>query len=168
MKAPDIPVTRAVRALRAAGVEFTPHPYPYVERGGTRQSSASLGVDEHQVIKTIVLEAKGEDGRARPLIVLMHGDREISTKQLARTLGVKAIAPASAAAVERQTGYQPGGVSPFGTRAALPIYVEESVLTLDRIYINGGKRGFLVGISPAVLTEVLAATPVRAAYGTDR
>jgi Cys-tRNA(Pro) deacylase len=168
MKTPDIPATRAVRALRAAGVEFTAHPYPYIERGGTRQSSASLGVDEHRVIKTIVLEAKGEDGRARPLIVLMHGDREVSTKQLARTLRVKAIEPAAAAAVERHTGYQPGGVSPFGTRAALPIYVEESVLALDRIYINGGKRGFLVGVAPAVLTQVLAATPVHAAYSTDR
>jgi Cys-tRNA(Pro) deacylase len=163
MKAPEIPVTRAVRALRAAGVEFTPHPYPYVERGGTRQSSASLGVAEHRVIKTIVLEATGDGGRVRPLIVLMHGDREISTRQLARTIGVKTIVPASEAAVERHTGYQPGGVSPFGTRAALPIYVEESVLALDRVYINGGRRGFLVAVAPVVLTQVLAATPVQVA-----
>ncbi len=168
MKALEIPVTRAVRALRAARVEFTPHPYPYVERGGTRQSSASLGVDEHGVIKTIVLEARGDDARAQPLVVLMHGDREISTKQLARTLGVKTIEPASEAAVERHTGYQPGGVSPFGTRTALPVYVEESVLALDRIFINGGKRGFLVGLSPRVLVQVLRATAVQVGYRVER
>lgn len=160
----DFPITQAVRVLRAAKVDFTPHLYPYVERGGTRHSSEMLGVDEHAVIKTIVLESRGEDGRSRPLIVLMHGDREISTRQLARVLGVKTVAPASEAGVEKQTGYLPGGVSPFGTRMALPVYVEESVLALDRIYINGGKRGFLVELSPSVLTSVLAATPVRVGY----
>ena len=157
----DYPITQAVRALRAAKVDFIPHLYPYVERGGTRASSAALGVDEHIVIKTIVLEAKGD--RVEPLIVLMHGDREISTQKLARVLGVKDVAPANEAAVQKHTGYLPGGTSPFGTRTKLPVYVEESVLALDRIFINGGKRGFLVEIAPAVLTQLLAALPVRVA-----
>ena len=157
----DYPITQAVRALRAANVEFTPHLYPYVERGGTRASSEALGVDEHVVIKTSVFEAKGE--RPQPLIVLMHGDREISTQKLARLLGVKDVVPASEAAVQKHTGYLPGGTSPFGTRTRLPIYVEESVLALDRVFINGGKRGFLVQIAPSILTTVLGAASVRVA-----
>ena len=156
-----MPVTQAVRALRAAKVAFTPHLYPYVERGGTKHSSDALGVDEHVVIKTIVMEASGD--RARPLIVLMHGDREISTQKLARLLGVKDVTPASEAAVEKHTGYLPGGTSPFGTRTALPVYVEETVLALERIYINGGKRGFLVSLAPSVLTTLLRATAVNVA-----
>ena len=159
MRAPDVPVTQAVRALRAARVEFTPHLYPYVERGGTRASSEALGVDEHDVVKTIVMDANG--GRTRPLIVLMHGDREISTQKLARRLEVKDVVPASEAAVEKHTGYLPGGTSPFGTRTVLPVYVEDTILALERIYINGGRRGFLVGIAPAVLTSVLKAIPVQ-------
>jgi Cys-tRNA(Pro) deacylase len=154
----DYPITQAVRALRAAKIDFIPHLYPYVERGGTRASSAALGVDEHIVIKTIVMEAKGD--RREPLIVLMHGDREISTQKLARLLGVKDVVPASAAAVQKHTGYLPGGTSPFGTRTKLPVYVEESVLALDRIFINGGKRGFLVEINPALLASVLDLRPV--------
>jgi len=161
MKTPDYPITPAVRALRAAKVDFVAHLYPYVERGGTRASSEALGVDEHCVIKTIVLEAKGD--RPRPLIVLMHGDREISTQKLARLLGVKDVVPASEAAVQKHTGYLPGGTSPFGTRTTLPVYVEQSVLALERIFINGGKRGFLVEISPSVLTTHLQATPVQVA-----
>jgi Cys-tRNA(Pro) deacylase len=163
MRAPGVPVTQAVRALRAAKVEFTPHHYPYVERGGTRASSEALGVDEHAVVKTIVLEAKGD--RPRPLIVLMHGDREISTQKLARLLAVKDVVPASEAAVERYTGYLPGGTSPFGTRTALPVYVEETILALERIYINGGKRGFLVSVAPDALTSVLKAIPVQVGVG---
>ena len=158
MKLPDIPITQAVRALRAAKVDFTPHLYAYVERGGTRASSEALGVDEHRVVKTIVLEAIGQ--RKQPLIVLMHGDREISTQKLARLLGVKDVVAASEAAVQKYTGYLPGGTSPFGTKTQLPVYVEETILALDRIYINGGKRGFLVEIDPAVLTTRLGATPV--------
>jgi Cys-tRNA(Pro) deacylase len=161
MKAQDHPITPAVRALRAAKVEFSPHLYSYVERGGTRASSEALGVSEHIVIKTIVMETK--EDRPRPLIVLMHGDREISTQKLARLLGVKDVVPASEAAVQKHTGYLPGGTSPFGTRTMLPIYVEESVLTLDRIFINGGKRGFLVAIAPAALTAHLRAVAVQVA-----
>jgi len=160
----DIPVTAAIRVLRQARVDFVPHPYPYAERGGTRHSSRALGVDEHVVIKTIVMETRQDDGRLRPVIVLMHGDREISTKQLARVLGVKTVGPASEAAVEKYTGYMPGGVSPFGTRLAVPVFVEESVLELEHIFINGGKRGFLVRLSPSVLTTLLHATPVQVGY----
>ena len=155
-----IPVTPAVRALRAAAVAFEPHFYDYVEHGGTSVAAGSLGVDEHAVIKTLVLEVE-DSGKRKPLIVVMHGDREVSTKELARILGAKTVAPASPAAVEKHTGYVPGGVSPFGTRSKLPVYVEESILALDRIYLNGGKRGFLVEIAPAVLTVVLGATVVR-------
>ena len=163
MKPPEMPITQAVRALRAAKVAFTPHLYPYVERGGTRASSQALGLDEHTVVKTIVMEATGE--RNRPLIVLMHGDREISTQKLARLLGAKDVVPASEATVEKCTGYLPGGTSPFGTRTALPVYVEESIFALERIYINGGKRGFLVGIAPAALTSLLKVTAVNVGVG---
>ena len=162
--APETPVTSAVRVLRAAQVPFMPHTYAYVDKGGTEVAAAALGVDEHLVVKTLVFEAD-EAGKRKPLIVVMHGDREVSTKELARFLRVKAVAPASPAAVEKHTGYVPGGVSPFGTRSKLPVYVEESVLALDRVYINGGKRGFLVEIAPAVLTSVLGATPVRVRIG---
>lgn len=158
-----MPVTAAVRALRAAGVEFEPHVYAYVERGGTKHSAEALGVDEHAVVKTLVMEARRREGRPQPLIVLMHGDREVSTKELARQIGAREVAPASPAAVEKHTGYVPGGVSPFGTRARLPVYVEETILALDRFLINGGRRGFLVRIAPADLERVLAPVPVRVA-----
>ena len=156
----DIPVTQAVRALRVAAVAFQPHFYGYVEHGGTRVAADALGVDEHAVVKTLVFESE-EGGKRKPLIVVMHGDREVSTKELARLLAVKSVAPASPAAVEKHTGYVAGGVSPFGTRSKLPVYVEETVLALERIYINGGKRGFLVEIAPAALISVLGATAVR-------
>ena len=155
-----MPVTTAVRALRAAGVPFTPHLYPYVDHGGTRHAAESLGVAEHAVIKTLVFE---DDARRKPVIVLMHGDREVSTKQLARHMGVKGLAPASVAAVEKHTGYVPGGVSPFGTRAKMPIFIEASILDLGDIYINGGKRGFLVRIRAADAAQVLDAAPVTVA-----
>lgn len=161
MKEPAIPSTPAVRALRAAGVDFAPRPYPYVERGGTRRAAECLGVDEHRIIKTLVMAAQAEGDRKRFLLVLMHGDLEVSTKQLARVLGVKGIAPATPAEVARQTGYQPGGVSPFGTRASLPVYVEEGILDLERICINGGRRGFLVEIPPGVVRTLLNAVPVQ-------
>ncbi len=151
--------TAAIRALRAAHVSFEEHPYRYEDRGGTRVSARELGVDEHHVVKTLVLQ----DDQRRLLLMLMHGDREVSLKALARTLGVKHVAPADAAAAQRATGYQFGGTSPFGTRQPLPTYVERSILDLPRIYINGGARGLLVSVSPDVLTEVLQAHPVDAA-----
>ncbi|HEX9148418.1 MAG TPA: Cys-tRNA(Pro) deacylase [Thermoanaerobaculia bacterium] len=159
MSKEKMPVTAAIRVLRAAGAAYTEHPYGYEEKGGTAVSARELGVDEHSVVKTLVME----DDRKRPLIVLMHGDREVSTKELARQIGAREVAPASPAAVEKHTGYVPGGVSPFGTRARLPVYVEETVLALDRFLINGGRRGFLVEIAPADLERVLAPVPVRVA-----
>jgi Cys-tRNA(Pro) deacylase len=163
LKAADVPVTSGLRALRAAGVDFTPYLFEYVERGGARHSAAALGLPEHSVVKTLVMEAKGRDGRPTPLLVLMHGDREVSTRELARQIGAREVSPSSAARVESHTGYLPGGVSPFGTRKTLPVYVEATVLELEKIYINGGKRGFLVQISPADLVRVLSPTPVRVA-----
>ncbi len=156
----DPPMTRGVRALRAAKVTFSVHLYPYVEHGGTSHAASCLQVPEHQVIKTLVFMAHDGRGRGQPLIVLMHGDREVSTKQLARHLQVKSVSPASVPDVERLTSYQPGGVSPFGVRTPLPIYAERSVLDLDRLYINGGKRGFLVGLQTADLRRVLDPDPV--------
>jgi Cys-tRNA(Pro) deacylase len=159
MKDQDVPVTTAVRALRAAGVPFVPHLYDYVEHGGTRQVAQVFGVDEHTVVKTLVMETQ-EAGRKKAFLVLMHGDREVSTKQLARLLGVKAVSPASESDVEKNTGYIPGGVSPFGTRAPLAVYVEETIFDIEKIYVNGGKRGFQVEISPQELVRVVGAIPV--------
>jgi Cys-tRNA(Pro) deacylase len=148
--------TLAVHFLRKHGVPFTEHPYAYEEHGGTRVSSRELGVPEHQVIKTLVME----DDRRQPLIVLMHGDREVSTRNLARQLGVKTIAPCSPAVAQRHTGYMVGGTSPFGTRKALPVCMERSILDLDAAYINGGRRGFLVRVAPAEIVRVLQPTLV--------
>lgn len=152
-----------MRVLRAAGVTFAPHVYAYVERGGTRHSASALGVPEHSVVKTLCMEARKKEGAPEPILVLMHGDREVSTRELARQIGAREVAPASAASVEKHTGYVPGGVSPFGTRKALPVYVEESILELERFYVNGGRRGFLVEIRPEDLQRVLAPNPVRVA-----
>jgi Cys-tRNA(Pro) deacylase len=160
VKEPEVPVTPAVRVLRAAGVSFTPHLYDYLDRGGTRHAAESLHIEEHAVVKTLVMEAEGDAGRRRPLLVLMHGDLEVSTKQLARFLNVKTVSSASPTAVETYTGYLPGGVSPFGTRSSLSVYVEQTLLGLQSVYINGGKRGFLVAIHPSDLQRVLAAVPV--------
>jgi len=158
--APDkTPMTPAVRALRQAGVEFTEHPYPYVEHGGTASFARETGVDEHTVVKTLVLE---DDGK-KPFVVLMHGDREVSTKEMARTLGVKSVHPCAPETAERHSGYMVGGTSPFGLRKPLPVYVEATVLDLPKIYINGGKRGFIVGISPQDLARALKPVPVRVA-----
>lgn len=151
--------TPAVRALRAAGVAFEEHPYRYEDRGGTRVSARELGVDEHIVIKTLVVQ----DDRRQLHLVLMHGDREVSLKALARHLGVKRLEPADAGVAQRATGYQFGGTSPFGTRQRLPTHVERSILALPRIYINGGARGLLVSLAPATLVEVLGANPVEVA-----
>lgn len=153
------PVTTAIRALRAAGIPFTDHLYDYVEKGGTAVSSRELGVDEHCVVKTLVME----DDRKNPLIVLMHGDRQVSTRELARVLGVKTVAPCAPETAFRHTGYLVGGTSPFGTRRPLPVYMEETILSLPKIYINGGKRGYLVGIDPRDAARLLEATLVRVA-----
>ena len=155
------PVTPAVRMLRAAKVAWEPRPYDYEPPGGTARSAAALGVDEHRVIKTLVLEMA--DGQ--PLICLMHGDREVSLRGLARHLGVKTVKPCEPSVAEKHSGYKVGGTSPFGTRKRLPIYVERTVLELDSIIINGGKRGFLVELSPEVLVDVLGAEPVDVATG---
>ena len=152
----DFPITPAVRFLREKKVEFVPRLYDYVEKGGTRESARQLGVDEHAVVKTLVLETNEK----KPLIVLMHGDREVSTKNLARLLGVKSVAPATPEKASKLTGYLVGGTSPFGTRTKMPVYVEKSILSLERVYINGGKRGFLVEIDPEVLKETLDAKEV--------
>lgn len=144
--------------LREKKIAFEPHLYEYKEHGGTKASAQALGVDEHSVIKTIVLET---DTRA-PLIVLMHGDREVSTKTMARLLGVKAVLPCDPAIVQKHTGYMVGGVSPFGTRKAMPVYAEGTIFSLARIYINGGKRGFLVEINPADLRTALKVEEVEA------
>lgn len=148
--------TPATAFLKKHAVAFTPHPYPYVERGGTRASSEALGVPEHAVVKTLVME----DEDRSPLVVLMHGDLEVSTKNLARQIGKKRVEPCKPDVAERHSGYQVGGTSPFGLRKAMPVYVEATILTLDRIYINGGRRGFLVAIDPRELVRVVAATPV--------
>jgi Cys-tRNA(Pro) deacylase len=163
MPALKVPVTPAVRMLRAAGVEFVPKIYDYVEKGGTRHSAEALGVDEHHVVKTLVMESRGREGPPQPLVVLMHGDREVSTRELARQIGAREVTPASPSNVEKHTGYVPGGVSPFGTRRSMPVYVEASILTLDRFLLNGGHRGFLVEIRPADLERVLAPKPVHVA-----
>ena len=146
-----LPVTAAVRALRDHGVAFTHHPYDYEERGGTAVSARELGVDEHAVIKTLVMQ----DDAARPLIVLMHGDREVSTKALARLLQVKSVEPCAPAVADRHSGYQVGGTSPFATRKPMPVYVERSIAALPYVYVNGGRRGYLVGMKPDDLIRVL-------------
>jgi Cys-tRNA(Pro) deacylase len=148
--------TPATQWLKAQKVAYTEHVYDYVDHGGTAESSRQLGWPEHQVIKTLVMQ----DERAEPLIVLMHGDRLVSTKNLARAIGAKSVEPCKPEVAQRHSGYMVGGTSPFGTRKAMPVYVEASVLALDAILINGGRRGYLVGIAPAVLSEVLGARPV--------
>jgi Cys-tRNA(Pro) deacylase len=152
--------TPATQALRRAGVAFTEHPYDYVDHGGTAESARQLGVDEHAVIKTLVMQ----DERAQPLVVLMHGDRQVSTKQLARELGRKGIEPCSPDAAQRHSGYLVGGTSPFGfKREGVPVVVQASVFALPRIFINGGRRGFLVAIEPKVLVDLLQARSVQCA-----
>lgn len=158
-KAVHVSETPATQWLRAHGVDFSEHPYDYVEHGGTAESARQLGADEHAVVKTLVMQ----DEKARPLIVLMHGDRQVSTKNLARQIGAKAVEPCQPEVAQRHSGYLVGGTSPFGLRKAMPVFVERSVLALPRILINGGRRGFLVGIAPAVLCDVLGARTVECA-----
>ena len=151
--------TPATQCLRRHGVTYTEHVYDYLDHGGTAESSRQLGVPEHEVVKTLVMQ----DERAQPLIVLMHGDRQVSTKILARQIGAKSVQPCTPEVAQRHSGYQVGGTSPFGTRKDLPVYVEASVLALPRICINGGRRGYLVGLDPVVLTRLLQARPVQCA-----
>lgn len=155
----NLPVTPAIRQLRQDGIAHQPLPYDYVDNGGARVAAEALGLSIHQVVKTLVFEA---DGR-QPLIVLMHGDREVSTKALARHLGAKRVAPCDRKTAEKLTGYRVGGISPFGTRQRLPVFVESDILVMERIYINAGKRGLLVAISPLALSTSLGAEPVTVA-----
>jgi Cys-tRNA(Pro) deacylase len=150
------PSTPAVRLLRAEGVSFTEHLYRYEERGGTRVPARELGVDEHTMIKTLVMQ----DDQGAPLVVLMHGDREVSTKQLARTRGCKAVEPCAPDVANRHSGYLVGGTSPFGTRKAMPVYMERSILNLPKVHINGGARGFLLCLDPSEIVRVLKPTLV--------
>lgn len=155
----DYPVTPAIRVLRENKVEFEPFVFDYVEKGGTKHSSAVLGVDEHSVVKTLVFETNEN----KPLIVLMHGDVQVSTKNLARHLGVKTVAPVAPEKANKLTGYLVGGTTPFGVRTKMAVYAERTIFDLDKIYINGGKRGFLVAINPAALDLVLKVERVDAA-----
>ena len=156
----EYPVTPAIRLLRQNKVEFEPFLFDYVEKGGTKHSAEVLGVDEHTVVKTLVFETNEK----KPLIVLMHGDRQVSTKNLARHLGVKSVEPAAPEKANKLTGYLVGGTSPFGIKSRMPVYAEKTILDLARIYINGGKRGFLIALDPAVLKKVLGVTEVEVGY----
>jgi len=159
----DYPVTPAIRVLRGKKVEFEPHVFEYVEKGGTRHSSEVLKVSEHAVIKTLIFETSEK----KPLIVLQHGDFQVSTKNLARILNVKSVAPAAPEKAYKLTGYMVGGTSPFGVKTKMPVYAEKTIFDLERIYINGGKRGFLVAIEPRVLKEVLEAKEVEVKQNAD-
>ena len=151
--------TPATAMLKANGIAFTEHPYEYVEHGGAMHSSDVLGRDPFAVVKTLVME----DEAARPLIVLMHGNRKVSTKNLARQAGLKSIAPCKPEVANRHSGYLVGGTSPFGTRRQMPVYVEETILSLPKVLVNGGRRGYLVGIDPQVFVRLLGAKPVNCA-----
>jgi Cys-tRNA(Pro) deacylase len=151
--------TPATRFLRERGVAFDEHPYDYVEHGGTAESARQLGVDEHQVFKTLIMQ----DERARPLVVLMHGDRKVSTKTLARQIGLKSIEPCAPEVAHRHTGYLVGGTSPFGLRKPLPVYHESTMELFERVYLNGGRRGYLVSLSPEQIIMLLQSRPVQCA-----
>ena len=154
------PITPAIRRLRAEKIEFTDHVYAYEEKGGTAVSARELGVDEHCVIKTLIME----DETKKPLIILMHGDLQVSTKELSRIIGVKQVAPCTPETAQKHSGYQVGGTSPFGTRRSMPVYLEETIAGLEKIYINGGKRGYLIGMAPSDLVRALK--PVMVHVGT--
>lgn len=151
-----IPTTQAIRVLRDHAVAFDTHLYDYVEKGGTSASSSALGVPEHAVVKTLVME----DDSRQPLIVLMHGDKQVSTRALARAIGARSIQPCKPDVADKHSGYQVGGTSPFGTKRAMPVYLERSVLALERVWINGGRRGLLVSLAPSEIVRVLAPTLV--------
>ncbi len=151
-----IPTTKAIRVLREHGVAFETHLYDYVEKGGTSASSSALGVSEHAVIKTLIME----DDTRQPLVVLMHGDKQVSTRALARAIGARSIQPCKPEVADKHSGYQVGGTSPFGTKRAMPVYLERSVLELERVWINGGRRGLLVSLDPREIVRVLSPTLV--------
>nr|WP_315487375.1 Cys-tRNA(Pro) deacylase [uncultured Undibacterium sp.] len=151
--------TPATQLLRKQGAVFTEHPYAYEEHGGTTVSARELGVEEHSVVKTLIMQ----DEQAKPMVVLMHGDKTVSTKNLARQIGCKAVEPCKPEVAQRHSGYMIGGTSPFGTKKTMPVYVEASVLELEKIYLNGGRRGYLIGIAPALLLDILMAKPVHCA-----
>lgn len=151
--------TPATQFLRRHGISFTEHVYDYVEHGGTSESARQLGLPEHQVVKTLVMQ----DEKAQPLIVLMHGDAQVSLKELARQIPCKKVEPCKPDVAQRHSGYMVGGTSPFGTRKNMPVYVEDSILALPRICINGGRRGYLVGLDPKILPALVQARPVRCA-----
>jgi Cys-tRNA(Pro) deacylase len=161
MSKQNYPVTPAVRMLREMKIAFEPHLYDYKDRGGTAHSAAELGVPEHSVIKTLVMETDSRE----PIVVLMHGDREVSTKALARVIGVRSVTPCDPATAQKHTGYVIGGTSPFGTREPLPLYAERTIFELPKIYINGGKRGFLVSIATGDLRRALTISKVDVALG---
>lgn len=161
MKELKYPVTPAIHFLREHGVDFTPHVFKYEERGGTAHSSSVLGVTEHSVIKTLIMETDTK----KPLVILMHGDRQVSTKELARAMGVKTVRPCAPEVADRHSGYQVGGTSPFGLRHPMPIYLQATAADLEHIYINGGGKGFLVRISPKELIRVLS--PMLVDVATD-
>ena len=156
-KVKHVSETPATRFLTQQGVVYTEHPYEYQEHGGTAVSARELGVDEHHVAKTLVME----DERGAPLVVLMHGDCTVSTKNLARQIGVKAVSPCKPEVAQRHSGYQVGGTSPFGLRKPMPVYIEQTLLDLPKIYLNGGRRGYLVGMAPADVARLVNATSVQ-------
>jgi Cys-tRNA(Pro) deacylase len=159
----NYPITPAIRVLREQKIFFTPHVFEYVEKGGTRHSAQELGVDEHAVVKTLIFETSEK----KPLIVLQHGDFQVSTKNLARALNIKSVAPAAPEKAQKLTGYQVGGTSPFGVKTRMPVYAEKTIFDLSRIYINGGKRGFLVAIEPQVLREILKVEEIEVKQNAD-
>ncbi len=159
MKKSHVSETPATQMLKRAAIAYSEHPYDYVDHGGTAESARQIGVPEHEVVKTLVMQ----DDKAQPLIVLMHGDCQVSTKNLARAIGAKSVEPCKPEVAQRHSGYLVGGTSPFGMKKAMPVYVEATVLELPRILINGGRRGYLVGIAPGVLTQLLGARPVNCA-----
>jgi Cys-tRNA(Pro) deacylase len=159
----DYPITPAIRVLREKKIEFEPHVYEYVEKGGTKHSAEVLSVDEHVVVKTLIFETN----ERKPLIVLQHGDFQVSAKELARYLKVKSVAPAAPEKASKLTGYLVGGTSPFGTKTKMPVYAEKTIFSLEQIYINGGKRGFLVAIAPQVLRDVLKVEEITVKQNAD-
>jgi len=159
----DYPITPAIRVLREKKIEFEPHVYEYVEKGGTKHSAEVLAVDEHAIVKTLIFETN----ERKPLIVLQHGDFQVSAKELARYLKVKSVAPAAPEKASKLTGYLVGGTSPFGTKTKMPVYAEKTIFSLEQIYINGGKRGFLVAIAPQVLQDVLKVEEITVEQNAD-
>jgi len=158
-KAKHVSETPATRMLKKLGIAYTEHTYEYVEHGGAKESARQLGFDLHQIAKTLIMEDEG----ARPLVVVMHGDREVSTKNLARQIGAKRVEPCKPEVAQRHSGYMVGGTSPFGTRRKMPVWVEAGLLEFERIYLNGGRRGYLIGIAPGALVQALGAQPVQVA-----